>query len=258
MAKARFEIDGDLGVLTLADPPLNLVGLALVGDLETAMDEAERADVRAMLIEAQGLSFSAGAHVGELFQNVSEAQARALLQRFANLSRRFSQLPVPSVVAVQGMCLAAGLEIALGCDLVWAADSASMGLVEAMIGAVPFAGGTQRVAERAGAGRAYEMAYTGRVYDAATMERWGVINRVVPAADLARKTRSFAKRLAAGPTRAHAVSKQLMRLHLDEGARAANEGVVALCPAVFETRDMQHGVASLLAHGPGQATFEGR
>src|SRR4029079_18961999 len=134
----------------------------------------------------------------------------------------FAAIEVPTVAAVQGLCLAAGLEVALGCDLIWAAEGAQLGLVEAGIGATPFGGGTQRLVARAGAGRAAEAVLTARPYPAETMLQWGVWNRGLPRAELLDKARAFAGRLAAGPTLAHAASKRMIRLAVDEGVEAAD------------------------------------
>src|SRR5204863_1528030 len=139
-------------------------------------------------------NFSAGANV-EIFLGRDEAAARELIEEFMPLIRRFAEIPVPTVAAVQGLCLAAGLEIALSCDLIWAAEGTQLGLVEAVIGATPFGGGTQRLVARAGAGRAAEAVLTARPYPAETMLEWGVVSRIVPAADLHDKTRAFAQRL---------------------------------------------------------------
>ena len=81
------------------------------------------------------------------------------------------------MAAVQGLCLAAGLELALACDLIWAAASARFGQVEASIGTTTLLGGVQRLAERAGPSRAREIIYTADQYDAATFERWNIVNR---------------------------------------------------------------------------------
>jgi len=184
--------------------------------------------------------------------------AQAMLKRFIDLSIRFERLSYPTLAAVKGLCLAGGLELVLACDMVWVADTAQLGLVEALIGAVPFAGGTQRIAERAGVARAAEMAFTARIYDAHTLERWNVVNRVVPEDKLEEKVRAFANRLAAGPSQAHAVSKRLLRIYREYGLHASDQAIPDLAPALFETRDMQQGIESLLANGPGHATFEGK
>jgi enoyl-CoA hydratase/carnithine racemase len=159
---------------------------------------------------------------------------------------------------VQGLCLAAGLEVALSCDLIWAAQEAQLGLVEAVIGATPFGGGTQRLVARAGAGRAAEAVLTARTYPAETMLEWGVVNRVVPAGDLLEKVRSFAQRLAAGPTLAHAATKRMIRLAVNEGVDAADAELPEAGAQVMASEDLQNGARTLLEQGPGNATFEGR
>src|SRR6201999_2519662 len=111
------------------------------------------------------------------------------------------------VAAVHGTCVGGGFELALASDLVIAADSAKIGSVEVAVGPHPLMGGIQRVAQRAGAARAKEMALLGRRYDARTLERWNVINRVVPDERLAGVTSTLAHELANGPTVAHASTK---------------------------------------------------
>ena len=161
MSKARCEKHGVLGELVISDPPLNLVSLELANELQAAIEEAAAAGTRAILVRAEGENFSAGANV-EMFLDRDERAARELLERFMGMLRRFESLDQPTVCAVQGLCLAAGLELALACDLIWASDDCNLGLVEAVIGATPFGGGTQRLTARAGAGRALEAVLTGR------------------------------------------------------------------------------------------------
>jgi enoyl-CoA hydratase/carnithine racemase len=257
MAKARFELEGDLGELVLSDPPLNLFGLELARDLADATTEARDSSARAILVRAEGDNFSAGANV-EMFLDRDEAAARELIEEFLPAIRRFAEIDVPTIAAVQGFCLAAGLEVALGCDLIWAAEGTQLGLVEAVIGATPFGGGTQRLVARAGAGRAAEAVLSGRAYPAETMHDWGVVNRVLPAGELVEKARAFAQRLAAGPTLAHAATKQMIRLAVDDGVEAADAALPEAGARVMASGDLQNGARSLLEKGPGHATFEGR
>ena len=257
MAKARFQLDGDLGEVVIADPPLNLFDLELAGDLASATDEAYGSSARAILLRAEGDNFSAGANV-EMFLGRDEASARELIEEFLPAVRRFSEIEVPTIAAVRGLCLAAGLEVALTCDLIWAAEGAQLGLVEAVIGATPFGGGTQRLVARAGAGRAAEAVLTGRPYPAETMRDWGVVNRVVAGDELLDKARAFAARLAAGPTLAHAATKRMIRLAVDEGVEAADAALPEAGARVMASADLQNGARTLLEQGPGKATFEGR
>lgn len=257
MSKASFRLDGEVGEIVIADPPLNLFGLELIRDLALAAGEAGDSPARAVVVRAEGDNFSAGANV-EMFLDRDEAAARELLEEFMPVIRRFAAIEVPTVAEVQGLCLAAGLEVALSCDLIWAADGAQLGLVEAVIGATPFGGGTQRLVARAGAGRAAEAVLTARTYPAQTMLEWGVVNRVVAAGDLREKTHAFAERLAAGPTLAHAATKRMIALTVDHGVEAADAELPELGARVMASQDLQNGARTLLEMGPGQATFEGR
>ena len=256
MAKARFDLEGDVGEIVLADPPLNLFDLELARDLADATQQAADSAARAILVRAEGDNFSAGANV-EIFLGRDETAARELIAEFMPLIRGFAQIPVPTVAAVRGFCLAAGLEIALSCDLIWAAEGSQLGLVEAVIGATPFGGGTQRLVARAGAGRAAEAVLTARPYPAETMLDWGVVNRVVEADDLEAKARAFAGRLAEGPTLAHAATKEMIRLAVDEGVEAADAALPQAGAKVMASEDLQRGARTLLEKGPGHATFEG-
>jgi enoyl-CoA hydratase/carnithine racemase len=256
MAKAQFKLDGDMGEIVIVDPPLNLFGLELARDLASATVEARDSAARAILVRAEGDNFSAGANV-EIFLDRDESAARELIEEFMPVIRRFAEIEVPTVAAVQGLCLAAGLEVALSCDLIWAAEGAQLGLVEAVIGATPFGGGTQRLVARAGAGRAAEAVLTARPYPAQTMLEWGVVNRVVAPEGLDEKARAFARRLADGPTLAHAATKRMIQLALDEGVEAADAALPEAGAGVMASQDLQNGARTLLEKGPGHATFEG-
>jgi enoyl-CoA hydratase/carnithine racemase len=256
MAKARFDLEGDVGEIVLTDPPLNLFDLELARDLAEVTQQAADSAARAILVRAEGDNFSAGANV-EIFLGRDEAAARELIAEFMPLIRRFAEIPVPTVAAVRGLCLAAGLEVALSCDLIWAAEGSQLGLVEAVIGATPFGGGTQRLVARAGAGRAAEAVLTARAYPAETMLDWGVVNRVVEPDDLEAKARAFAGRLAQGPTLAHGATKEMIRLTVDEGVEAADAALPNVGAKVMASEDLQRGARTLLEKGPGHATFEG-
>jgi enoyl-CoA hydratase len=120
-------------------------------------------------------------------------------------------------------------------------------------------GGTQRLVERAGPARARELVMTGALFDAATLERWNVVNRVWPDDVFAEKSRRFAQRLADGPTLAHAATKRIVRAALDDGgARGADAVVPEAAGGLFGTEDLQNAVQSFLEKGPGHATYRGR
>jgi enoyl-CoA hydratase/carnithine racemase len=119
-------------------------------------------------------------------------------------------------------------------------------------------GGTQRVAERAGPARARELVMSGGLYPAETLERWNVVNRVLPDADLAEKSMKFAHRLAGGPTLANAATKRIVRAQTDVGTRGADAVTPDVGAPLFETEDLKQAVEKFLAEGPGKASFRGR
>ena len=157
-ATVRLERDGGLAVLALTNPPLTQISEQVVDDLVEVVAALEAAeDLRALLVRGEGDLFSAGADVG-LFSGRSAAEMRPLIERFLDLGRRVEALRFPTLAAVHGMCVAGGLELALFCDLIWAAEGTNLGLLETRLGIVPLAGGVERVAARAGLGRARAIA----------------------------------------------------------------------------------------------------
>jgi enoyl-CoA hydratase len=253
----RFEQDGALGIVTIADPPLNLFGEDLVAAVAACLEEARAAAPRALLIRAEGEVFTGGADVN-VFAGKSPAEGAEFAGQLITLAHGLEDMPFPTLCSVHGLCLTAGFELALACDMIWAAESASFGLVEIVVGLTPLMGGTQRVAERAGPARARELVMSGGLYPAATLERWNVINRVVPDGDLAEKSLRFAHRLANGPTVANAATKRIVRAFLDHGVRGADERVAQIASPLFATDDLQKAVRSFLEEGPGKASFSGR
>ena len=255
------ERDGPLASLVLSDPPLNLFGEKAFGALNDCIAEVEASDARALVWRAEGDVFTAGADVNS-FQRIVDSGAGDDADRFSqpliDTVRRLEALPIPTLALIHGLCLTAGLEVALGCDIIWASESARFGLVEAVVGLTPGAGGTQRMAERAGPGRAREFVMSGGIYDAATLERWNVVSRVLPDDDLLEKGMRFAHRLASGPTVAHAATKRIVRGYLEGGVDRADEITPGVFSGLFESEDLQNAVRSFLAEGPGKASFEGR
>ncbi len=253
----RVERDGPLAVMILDHPPLNLFTRALMDDLIAAVDQVEHSDARGLLVRAEGRVVSGGVDV-HLFDGLSVDAAAALWQLLLATIHRVEELPMPTVFAAHGLCLTAAFELSLACDLLLASSTARFGLVERVVGLTPAMGGTQRLVERAGPARARELVMTGELYDAATLQAWNVVNRVLDDATFAEASLAFARDLADGPTRAHVATKQIVRAALEGGARAADARVPEIAGALFATEDLERAVVSFLEHGPGHATFAGR
>ncbi|HET9105411.1 MAG TPA: enoyl-CoA hydratase/isomerase family protein [Solirubrobacteraceae bacterium] len=254
----RLEREGGLAVVSFDSPPLNLFDRPLEAGLTHALDALEAEPARAVLFRADGRVVSGGVDVSVFAALEGPAQATDLFDQLISTARRVDALPCPTVFAAHGLCLTWAFELALACDLILAAEAASFGLVERVIGLTPAMGGTQRLAERAGSGRAREFVMSGDRFPAETMERWGVVNRVLPDEGFDAAARAYAADLATGPTLAHAATKRVIRDYLEGGIEQANDRVATVAGELFATEDLQGAVASFLRDGPGRARFQGR
>jgi enoyl-CoA hydratase/carnithine racemase len=254
----RLEHDGGLAVVTFDSPPLNLYDQALDTALRETVGQLEAAEPRAVLFRADGRVVSGGVDVSVFAAQEGPETAAELFDTLVDVVRRIERLDCPVVFAAHALCLTWAFELALGCDLIIAAESASFGLVEKVVGLTPGGGGTQRLAERAGTGRAKEFVMAGVPFPAATLERWNVVNRVLSDDGFDDAARAFAKSLADGPTRAHAATKRMLRNYTEGGVERADAETGAIAGGLFLTADLQNAVESFLKDGPGKATFEGR
>jgi enoyl-CoA hydratase/carnithine racemase len=244
--KVRFTQDGAVGTVTLDSSPLNLIGQELISDLLAAFGQVEAADgLRALVLRGEGKVFSAGADVA-IFAGMSSAELRPLIGSFIDLGHRIERLPFPTLAAVHGTCMAGGFELALFCDLVWAAEGTMLGLPETRLGIVPLAGGVERVAARAGIGRARAVGLGGDLHTAEEFAAWGVIDRVVAGDELHKAAEEFANRLAAGPTRAFSVVKDLIRAYTTNGVMGADTLLTHAAVGLFDTEDARGGIESFL------------
>lgn len=254
----RLERHGGLAVLILDNPPLNLFSQTVLDGLADRLAALHKDPPRALLIRGAGEVTSGGVDV-ELFTTGGAAEfTAAARQTLERIVAPLEALPCPTVAACHGVCLTAAFELALACDLIIAAQGTRFGLVEASLGLTPAMGGTQRLAAKVGTARAAELVITSKLYPAETLHDWGAVSRVYEADRLLESAYKFASRLADGPTRAHAATKQVLAAFRAGGVSAADERVPALAGALFDTEDLQAGVASFLEHGPGQAAFAGR
>src|ERR671916_2427797 len=197
-----FEVADRIATITVSRPEkLNALNAATIAELGRAIDEARtREDVGAVLLTGAGRAFVAGADIGELVnQTPAGAQARALAGQ--SVFRRFERSPKPTVAAVNGFALGGGCELALACHIRIASDGAKFGQPEVKLGITPGYGGTQRLPRLVGRGRALQLLLTGDLIDAHEAFRIGLVNAVVPAAELLQAARRLLHTiLAQGPT----------------------------------------------------------
>ena len=248
----------EAAVLTFSAPPVNLYSREMHEAFDAALDELETKPPRALLIRAEGKIVSGGVEVSLFDEQDNAAEGKVLFDYMLTLPNRIAALPYPTVFAAHGLCLTWAFEIAMACDLLVASDRAKFGLVEKVVGLTPTMGGTQRLAARAGVGRAKEFVMTGDVYDASTLERWNVVNRVWPANEFEQAARDLTASLSIGPTRAHAATKKVLKHYENGGIAEANAHITTIAADLYNSEDLRTALTSFLTHGPGNATFAGK
>lgn len=247
-----YEKDGAVGIVVLAKPPHNLMDNAMLDELGLVYARAVDEGCRALLLRSSMRHFCAGADLATIAGGTWDQNAlKAIWESLENV-------PIPTVAAVHGAALGGGFELALMCDIILAADTASFGMAEVSLGLIPLLGGVQRVVQRAGLARAKEMAMLGRRQDPKTLERWGIINQVVPESELQTVSMSWARQLAAGATVAIKGIKALANATAAAGAGGADGMQEAVNTMMWKSGDQARGLAAFAATGsPGSAVFEG-
>jgi enoyl-CoA hydratase/carnithine racemase len=248
-APVRFDRQGGLAIITLANPDANRLNRAVLSGLQGALAQARHPDVRAVLMRGDGSAYSLGADVRDLFVEMPRAQLPSLLRQYIEFIQGIEALPVPTIAAVHGVCGSGGLELALAFDELWAAAGTKIGFQEATIALPPLACGVKRVAARAGRARAYAIATAGRLFDAEVFERWNIVTRVVEAERLQEEALAHAQALAAGPTLAYAAVKRLLAMRGDHGTGAADAITVDTVGPALASGDAHRALAAL-AQGP--------
>ena len=254
----RLEVEAGIGTIRIDRPPMNALNIEVQEGLRAAAAEAsERRDVSAVIVYGGEKVFAAGADIKEMaamsYTDMVE-RSGALQSAFTAVAR----IPKPTVAAVTGYALGGGCELALACDFRVAGDNARLGQPEILLGLIPGAGGTQRLARLVGPARAKELIFSGRFVAADEALRIGLVDEVVDAADVLAAARRRVEPYVGGPAFALRAAKEAIdrgvEVDLDTGLEIERMQFAGL----FATRDREIGVASFVEHGPGKARFEGR
>lgn len=246
---------GRVSVLSMNYRPHNLLGPTLLKEILVALKKAKDAGSNAIVLKSSLRHFSAGAEI-EMFEAVVNDGAE-LPCDFVQFLHEFETFPLPIVASIHGVCVGGGFELALACDYIVAAASSKIGSVEATLGLHPLMGAIQRTTQRAGVLRAKEMALLARRYDPVTLERWGLINLVVPDADLDQTAFTIAEELAHGPTVAHIATKKLAHVTVNQGVDAADKAMMEIQKSIWTSQDLKTGLIAYRQTGVGAAKFEG-
>ncbi|MFJ9087673.1 enoyl-CoA hydratase/isomerase family protein [Streptomyces sp. NPDC102384] len=251
----HLEVADGVGTIRLDRPPMNALDIAVQDRIKELAEEATtRDDVRAVVIRGSEKVFAAGADIKEMREMdhaAMVARSRGLQDSFTAVAR----IPKPVVAAVTGYALGGGCELALCADFRIAADNAKLGQPEILLGLIPGAGGTQRLSRLVGPSKAKDLIFTGRQVRADEALTLGLVDRVVPAAEVFDAANAWAGQLAKGPAIALRAAKESidtgLETDLDTGLAIERNWFAGL----FATQDREAGMRSFVEEGPGKAKF---
>lgn len=253
----RVERHGRVAVVVLAHGKMNTVTLDMTRDLGAALEAlAADPEVGALVLTGEGeRAFCAGSEIREFPQLCADrAIVRTKLGPENEVYGMLAHFPKPTVGAIEGIALGGGLELASGCDMLVASETARMGLPEIKLGGFPGSGGTVRVTRRIGMGRAKEMMLLGEMISAETALAWGLINRIAPAGEAKAVALGIAERLAEAPAQAVYACKTALENAFDLPESEAIARSLALSEALSQTRDFNEGVAAFVEKRPARFT----
>ncbi len=254
----RLEVEDGVGTIRLDRPKMNAISIQVQDELTAAAREAtERDDVRAVVVWGGERVFAAGNDVKEM-ADMAYVDMVDRVEALQGAVTAIARIPKPTVAAVNGYALGGGCELALAADLRFAAEDAVFGQPEVLLGIIPGAGGTQRLARLVGPAKAKELMYTGRFVKADEALQIGLADRVFPAEQVYGAAVAWAAKF----TNAAPYALRAIKECVDRGLETDLETGLSIerqqFSGVFATADRTTGMASFLENGPGKASFEGR
>jgi enoyl-CoA hydratase/carnithine racemase len=241
-----FSADEGIGVVTLDRPPANSYELAFIQELADSVEAAASDDAVKVVVvrSASERFFSAGADVKAFNENTVEANMEMIRVSHETLSS-IATIPKLFIAEINAHALGGGLEIALACDLRFAADGDyRLGTPEVTLGVLPGNGGTQRLPRLIGWSRALDLMVTGRTVSPAEALELGIVNRVFGADELSEKTLEYARTLSAGATKAIANIKLAVHEGLALGLETGLAREQELIEELFRSEDGREGIAA--------------
>ncbi len=242
------DIEPPIAVVTIRrEEALNALNRMVVEELGRALQSlGTDANVKAIVLTGAGdKAFVAGADIAEM-ANLGPAEARAFAELGHGVGDAIAKMAKPVIAAVNGFALGGGCELALACDFIYASDRAKFGQPEVNLGLIPGFGGTQRLLRRVGPARAAELVYSADIIGADEALRIGLVNAVVPGAELMTRAKAQANKIASKAPLAIAAGKRALRQAEELSLRAGNELERELFAALFATADQKEGTRAFI------------
>ena len=252
------QTDQAVATIRLERPPMNALNAQVQDEIAAAAAQVTAdQEVRSVILYGGEKVFAAGADIKEM-ADASYGRMAADTRRLQDSFTAVAKIPKPVVAAITGYALGGGLELALCADFRVAGESARVGQPEILLGVIPGAGGTQRLPRLVGPARAKDIVFTGRFVGAAEALAIGLVDQVVPDAEVYQAARDLVARYAGGPALALRAAKQAIDEGLDVDLDTGLEIERLNFAGLFATEDQRTGMRSFIENGPGKATFTGR
>ncbi|HVL49392.1 MAG TPA: enoyl-CoA hydratase-related protein [Candidatus Thermoplasmatota archaeon] len=259
LIKTKLEDNNAIGVLTLNAPPVNALSITLLKEIQAALDEFQKAKVRAVVVTAAGNNaFCAGADVKEMASLEKDpAKAGEFLGLGNEVFNKIENFNAPVIAAINNLTLGGGLELALACDVRISSDRARFGLPEVSLGLIPAWGGIARLPRLIGVGRAKELIFTGQLVNAQEAKTLGILNKVVPDGDELRAAMDIAKRISvkSSPV-AVAAAKRAINAGMGETIDVALAASEKEMGEVMTSEDLREGIKAFTEKR--QPSFKGQ
>jgi enoyl-CoA hydratase/carnithine racemase len=243
MSTIRFERDGSVGNIVLANPPYNRLDSKFATALREAVHQASVSDIRVLVVKAEGPNFSFGGEVRE-WPGKDVNWFRKFVADVNESYRAIEALRIPTVAVVQGIALGGGFELALACDFLVTTPDAIFRCVEVTTAMLPIAGALQRLAERVGRARASRFAMLGEPIPGSVALELGIATHLAPTEKLNATANELARQLAVGPTRSYAATRTLLKAWSSGGVAAADIVMLDVAMELYNGADAQRGFAS--------------
>jgi enoyl-CoA hydratase/carnithine racemase len=240
MTTIRFERDGAVGNIVLANPPFNRLDRRFAEALRVAVRQASESDIRVLVVRSEGPHFSFGGEVRE-WPGKDVNWFRTFVSDINVSYRAIEMLKIPTVAVVQGIAFGGGFELALACDFLVAADNATLRCVEVTTAMLPIAGALQRIAERAGRARASRLAMLGEPISGRDAVAIGIATHAAPESELKETAAALVRQLATGPTRSYAATRTLLKAWSGGGVAAADLMMLDVAMELYDGPDAQRG-----------------
>jgi enoyl-CoA hydratase/carnithine racemase len=254
----EYTLADGIGLVRLNRPKkLNTINPEMVGELRDLVAATHRdKNVRVLVFTGNGRAFSAGADISRLVEIDGATGFMDFIENIQTVYNAIEDLGRPTIAALNGLAFGGGCELALACDLRIMAEDAKIGVPEIQIGALPGAGGTQRLSHMLPPAIAKQMIYFGEPLSSQAAAQYGLVNAVVPAAQVLDVAMEWARKLAKLPPVALRCAKLLVHIGNDADIKTGIEAERQAMAFLFGTEDRNEGMRAFLEKRP--ATFKGR